>query len=140
MSDSTPAGEALAAATKSAEPTHPWLDWVVQHANVADIMLAVLLLGAAWVVWKAQRRDDFDFADMLRDDTTGKPTVLRLAIMGSFAVSSWVVMHDTLANNLSDQQFWAYLGIWSGAAILRYIAEKWDGHLPWSKGDERRSG
>jgi cbb3-type cytochrome oxidase subunit 3 len=111
------------------------MTWLVAHSNFADLALVVMLFGAIWIVWKAQKRTDFDFADMLRDDTTNKPTVLRFAIMGSFAVSSWIVMHDTLADNLSDQQFWAYLVIWSGAAVLRYIAERWNGQLPWSKHD-----
>jgi hypothetical protein len=137
MADSIPAAEALTAATTSTS-ARTWADWLISHLNTADIVLVVLLLAACWVVWKAQQRTDFDFADMLKDDTTGKPTALRMAILGSFAISSWVVMHDTLGNNLSDQQFWAYLVTWSGAAILRYVAERWNGQLPWSRPDEHR--
>jgi len=123
-----------AEAAPAAAPESPaWLHWAVTHANAADIVLVFLLIGACWVVWKAQSREDFDFADMLRDDTSNKPTPLRFAIIGSFAISSWVVMHDTLANNLSDPQWIFYLVTWSGAAIMRVFAERWDGRLPWAK-------
>jgi hypothetical protein len=117
-----------------------WLAWMLSHVNAADTVLVVLLIGAAWVVWMAQRREDFDFADMLKDDGTGKATPLRFAIIGSFAVSSWVVMHDTLASNLSDTQWVVYLVTWSGAAIMRVFAEKWDGRMPWVRGDAPGAG
>src|SRR5882672_1874936 len=59
------------------------------HTNTADIMLVLLLLVATWVVWRAQQRQDFDFAEMLQDDSH-KASALRLGVLGSFAISSWI--------------------------------------------------
>jgi hypothetical protein len=97
--------------------------WIEAHANTADIMLVVLLLVAAWVVWKAQTRADFDFAEMLQDDSH-KASALRLGVLGSFAISSWIVLHDTLAGTISDWQFGVYLGVWSGAKVAETFAQR----------------
>lgn len=112
------------------EAIAPVSDWF--HANIDAAVLAVLLLFTVWIVFKAQQRNDFDWAKMLKDES-GKESALNLGIFGSFAVSTWIVMHDTLAKELSDQQFWAYLITWSGARILVLAAQKWDGRLPWAK-------
>jgi hypothetical protein len=100
--------------------------WIEAHANTADIMLVVLLLVAAWVVWKAQQRQDFDFAEMLVDQDH-KASALRLGILGSFAISSWIVLHDTLAGTISDWQFGTYLTVWSGAKVAETFAQRWGG-------------
>jgi hypothetical protein len=122
-----------AAPIPAAPPIPPWytqlFSWIGAHVGMAEVVLVALLLASAWVVWQAQKRDDFDFAKMLKDET-GKESALNMAILGSFAVSTWVIMHDTLANNLSDSQWWGYLITWSGARILALAANKWDGQLP----------
>lgn len=107
-------------------------DWASTHIDLAVVVLVGLLLGAAWVIWMAQKRADFDFATMLRDDN-GKESAVNMAILGSFAISSWVIMHDTLASTLTDSQLGWYLGIWSGARVVIIAAQKWNGTLPWSK-------
>lgn len=108
--------------------------WIEGHVGLAEVMLVILLLAGAWVVWKAQQRDDFDFAKMLKDES-GKESPLNMGILGSFAISTWVVMHDTLASNLSDGQWYAYLATWSAARVFIVAAGKWDGRLPFVRGE-----
>jgi hypothetical protein len=102
--------------------------------DLPAVILFLLLVAALFVVLAAQRRPDFDFANMLKD-STGKESALNMGILGSFAISSWVIMHDTLSATLTDMQFFSYLGIWSGAKVLAVAAEKWNGQLPWAKKD-----
>jgi hypothetical protein len=128
-----PAAAAPAAAVSSA-PAHGWLDWIAVHVGLAEIVLVFLLMSMIYVVWKAQQRQDFDFAKMLKDET-GKESVLNFGIMISLATSTWVIMHDTLSNNMSDNQWYAYLITWSAARIFIVAAGKWDGRLPWAKKD-----
>lgn len=97
--------------------------WLKANADLATVTLVAMLLVAAWIMWKAQKRSDFDFAQMLLDEA-GKPSALRLSIMGSFAISSWVVMHDTLDNTLTDWEFVSYLAVWSGAKVADTFAQK----------------
>ena len=101
--------------------------------DVQALLLVVLLAVGLWVIWRAQRRADFDWADALRDEA-GKPSALRFGVLVAIAVTSWVVMKVALAKSEDlPQIFWAYLFAWSGAPILREVAAKWNGVLPWSK-------
>lgn len=95
-------------------------------------ILLVMLLAALYVMVKAQQRDDFDFGRMLRDEN-GKESALRLAILGSFAVTSWTVCYVTVKEVLEWWHIAIYCFTWSGAAVMRDVAAKWDGRLPWSK-------
>ncbi len=56
-----------------------------------NIVLALTLAIIVYVVVKAQSREDFDFADFLRDET-GKPSVFRLIAFITAAASIWVLM------------------------------------------------
>ena len=99
--------------------------------DIPAAVLAVILLGALYVVHKAQEREDFDFADMLRDDND-KPSALRLGIFVCLAVSSWALIYDTIhQKELDPQAFGIYILVWSGAKIAEKIvdmvAAKWVG-------------
>ena len=101
--------------------------------DVPALVLALLLLLALLVMWRAQRRADFDWADMLRD-AEGKPSAMRFAVMVAVASTTWVLMKASVQK--SDdlvQILWAYLLAWSGAPVLRELAQKWNGVLPWGK-------
>jgi hypothetical protein len=102
-------------------------------ADLPAMILIVLLLAMGWMCLQAQRRSDFDFARMLRDDN-GKESALNLGILGSFAISSWTIMHEAFKGSLDSQLFWAYCMTWSGARVFIVAAQKWDGRLPWAKG------
>lgn len=109
------------------------LSWLNAHADTANILL-VFLMGVAWRIGVlAQRREDFDFAEMLRDEL-GKASALRLGVLGSFAVSSWTLVHEALATgSIEPQLYWAYLATWSGAMVFIKAVDKWEGKLPWTK-------
>lgn len=109
--------------------------WFNRHIDLPAVILFLLLVGAVFVIWVAQKRADFDFANMLKD-STGKESALNMGILGSFAISSWVVMHDTITTTLTDGQFFGYLGVWSGAKVMAVAAEKWNGALPWAQKDK----
>jgi hypothetical protein len=100
--------------------------------DLAAAVLGVLLLATAFVLWRAARNGKFDFSAMLRD-SEGKESALRLGILVSLAVSSWVIVKTALANTLDPQFFWAYLFTWSGALVFVKAVERWNGVLPWSK-------
>jgi hypothetical protein len=100
--------------------------------DLAAAVLALLLLWTAFVLWRAARNGKFDFSQMLRD-AEGKESALRLGVLVSLAISSWVVVKDALDGSSDPQLVWAYLFTWSGALVFVKAVEKWDGRLPWSK-------
>jgi hypothetical protein len=109
-------------------------NWVQVQLDVPTVVLLFLTLVSLYIGWRAQTRKDFDFGNMLRDEA-GKESAVRFGVLGSFAVSSWVLMRESMAVGSVDAQlFLAYLVTWSGALVFVKGVEKWDGHLPWAKG------
>ena len=104
------------------------------NIDLPAIILFVMLLLSGYVMFMAQRREDFDFGNMLRDEQ-GKESTVRICALISMAVSSWALMnHALLAGASMDWKLFAlYVGTWSGALVFIKMAERWDGHLPWSK-------
>lgn len=109
------------------------LAWLFGRMDLPGVVLAILLMFIAFIAWRAQVRSDFDFGRMLKDET-GKESAIRMGVLGSFAVSSWVLMSETLKQGGVDPQLYGlYLVTWSGALVFVKAAEKWNGVLPWSK-------
>jgi hypothetical protein len=100
-----------------------WTQW----ASPANVILLVTLILLLVVVALAQRRDDFDWADALRDDSTDKITVLRVTAIGAFGVSSWVVMHEATENQMTDTMFLIYCVTWSSSILLSKFLDRWSG-------------
>lgn len=87
------------------------------------LSLVAMLAITVYIIFAAQRRDDFDWGQALRDDN-GKVSALRLGIFAAIAVSSWLLIYVTMnvikKGDDLEQLFpfyAAYLGIWSGAKV-----------------------
>lgn len=104
------------------------------NIDLPALILFVMLLMAAFVMWRAQSRRGFDFGNMLRDEN-GKESAVRIGVLVSLAISSWYVMnHALLAGaNSNPQIFGLYVFAWSGALVFVKAADKWNGSLPWGK-------
>ena len=92
--------------------------WLSMVDFPATVLLVMLLLGV-YIMHKTQQNPDnnFDFADMLRDDG-GKPSAFRLAVFACLAISSWVIMSIVVTTHAIDLWvFGFYLIVWSGAKI-----------------------
>lgn len=105
-----------------------FIAWLSASVSVPTLVLfALLVLGFA-VAFKAQERQDFDFADMLRDDSH-KPSALRLAIFVSLAISSWLVVYTALDTKYSEDfvlnLIALYLIVWSGVKVVEKLVEVW---------------
>lgn len=98
--------------------------WLTMVDFPATVLLVMLLLGV-YVLYKTQQdpHNDFDFADMLRDEN-GKPSAFRLGIFASLAISSWVIMSIVVTTHSIDLWvFGFYLIIWSSAKIADKLAD-----------------
>lgn len=91
--------------------------------DVPAAILAIMVILAMYVIYKAQQRDDFDFGDMLKDDNN-RPSALRFGIFTSLGVSSWVVIYDTINFSGADPYVLViYVSFWSGAPIAAKFVE-----------------
>ena len=96
------------------------LEAIKAFTSYIDVPTLILLgmLGFAWsIVHKAQKREDFDFGNMLKDES-GKESAHRLTAIGSFAVSTWYIMYYGMhVTNPDPVIFGIYVGAWSGTAV-----------------------
>ena len=104
--------------------TIDFLTFLFAEFDVPSMVLAVMGLFGVWVMIRAQRRDDFDWGDALKDET-GKLSAMRLAVFVSLAISSWLLIYIAMnaVKSAADLDllfkfFIAYLAIWSGAKIV----------------------
>lgn len=99
-------------------------DVVLQWINPTNLIFILLLAFIVLVVIAAENKPDFEWANSLKDEN-GKESVVRFASLGSFVVSTWVVMTLTVGGKLTDDIFLYYLATWSGSLILAKFAEAW---------------
>jgi len=94
--------------------------WAKTNLDFPAVILLLILVLGLWVLLKTQRNpnNNFNFADMLRDDT-GKPSAYRLAIFVCLAVSTWAMMYMAIATQgkLDPAIFAWYITVWSGAKV-----------------------
>lgn len=96
--------------------------------NTANLLLTVLLLSFVWIGVQASKKVGFDWSEMLKG-ADGKPSSLRLGILVSIAVSSWVLVYSFLnKTNSSSDLVWLfgiYLAVWSGAKVAEKMVDGW---------------
>lgn len=96
------------------------MDWL----KPANAMLAVTLLAAIFVVIRAQSRDDFDFADMLKDESN-KPSLFRMLSIGAFGASAYTLMLYALSEKVTEWMWMWFLIAWSGASVIAKAIDAW---------------
>lgn len=90
---------------------------ILQHyANPANLLLFVFIFGAGLLMFKLQRRKDFDWAQLVMDEK-GFVSAGRFLALGAFMVTSWVVMTMAMGNTLQEAFGLGYLAAWSGTMI-----------------------
>ena len=108
------------------------------------ISLAFILLSGlvVYVLFQVQKREDFDFAEMLKSN--GKPSASRLGMLLSLVISSFIVLQVAFAelSNPSPNSparlvdvLGLYLGVFAGAKVLEKGIDAWKsntdgGYLP----------
>ena len=97
----------------------PWLTPI-------NLVLFLMLVATWFIIKRAHAGGKFDFGNLLRDEE-GKESGLRLAAIGSFAISSWVIMQLTVTAAITETYYGIYLLTWSGSAVLAKAIEVWKG-------------
>jgi hypothetical protein len=89
------------------------------------LMLAILALVLLLVVRSIDRRNKSQASKLNLDDlllgSDGKASKAAFVMGGSFLVTSWIVIFQTLNKTLSDLTFAAYVGAWVVPAVTVLI-------------------
>lgn len=89
------------------------------------ILVAILGLVILVIVWSLERRSKNTASQIHLDDlllgADGKASKAAFVMGGSFVVTTWVVIFETLNKSLSDITFAAYVGAWVVPAVTVLI-------------------
>ena len=101
------------------------------HAFTFDRLIPLLSLSLiaglfVWVLFAAQRRDDFDASEFLRGDDA-KLSWGRLSAFVCLMTTTWVVFTRTLNDKLTIEELTLYAVTWSGSMVLLQAIEAWKG-------------
>ena len=90
------------------------------------VVLAAVALFVSWrlIVRSRSRGSEINLDDLLIDDATGKISKAAAVMMGSFFVTSWIVVYQTLTDKLTDLTFSAYIGGWVVPAVTRILTNR----------------
>lgn len=98
-------------------------DAVTSYIDIPAVVLGVMLTAAWGMVHSAQKRPDFDFGNMLKDEN-GKESSTRLAVLVAMCFSSWSLMYDTIHNKEVDRYaLLIYLVVWSGTKVAEKLSD-----------------
>ncbi|MEO8153551.1 MAG: hypothetical protein ABI605_10815 [Rhizobacter sp.] len=89
-------------------------------------MLFSMSLLFIWVLFKAQKRDDFDASMFLRNDR-GVLAPERLWGFVCFMTHTWAYASLVLSGKAADRDTLIYGGLWSGTAVAFQVLETWRG-------------
>ena len=87
-----------------------------------DWMLTILAVGVGIIaisIWKAQRRPDFDFFDLLMEN--GRVSRIAFWFMAAGAVSTWVIIDLEIKGKLDPTMFGLWLTAWVGPLIAKMV-------------------
>lgn len=87
-----------------------------------DAALLVVALAIFWSMYRAHRNAAFTFNvfDILMDN--GRVSRLACVFMGSFLVSSWVMVRMTFDGKMTEGLFMAYGTVWVAPIIAKLFS------------------
>lgn len=107
---------------------------LIAKINITSLAFILLSGLVVYVLFQVQKREDFDFAEMLKSN--GKPSASRLGMLLSLVISSFIVLQVAFAelSNLSPNSparlvdvLGLYLGVFAGAKVLEKGIDAWKG-------------
>jgi hypothetical protein len=90
------------------------------------VSLALVATLFAVVLFQAQKRDDFDWSEFLRDESK-KLSWGRLGAFVCLMTHSWTVFARTLNDRITVEELGLYAITWSGSLVLLQAIDAWKG-------------
>ena len=123
--------------TGNMEQIYNLLSFIFERISISTFILFLVMILLFYIAWNTQSRKDFDFADMLRNGGSRKPSATRLASLICLIITSWGIVYAFLAvlgrPALVDKEyltmlttlFGIYMGIWSGSKVVEKAIDAW---------------
>lgn len=89
------------------------------------VVLLIMFAVAARLLFLAQKRDDFDIANFMKNDANKESSAILISFF-AFGVHTWYLMVSLLQKGPNTDLFTTYGVVWSCSIALA----KWDGKLP----------
>ena len=91
-----------------------------------DLDTTVLLIASSFFVmllwgWHSAEGVRFNLSEMLTDSNTNRVSLRKFGQLLALMISTWVLIHETRANRLSEWLYFGYMAAWTAANI----AGKW---------------
>lgn len=88
-------------------------------------VFAIILMLAVRAILKRNNDDKshIDLDDLLIDPETKKISKAAAILLGSFAVSSWVLLYQVLTEHMSDTNYLGYMAVFATPAVVKLIVD-----------------
>lgn len=94
------------------------------NLRAADAGIIIVALAIAWSLYRAHRDQNglsaFNLFDLLMEN--GRVSRLACVFMGSFLVSSWVVVRVTIDGKMTDLLYAAYGTMWVAPIVAKLFS------------------
>lgn len=87
--------------------------------SIAFLCIAGMMVIGFLITWH-RADDDFDLKQAFVDSVTGKIAIEKVAFTGAFLAMTWVLIHMTLQDKLTEWYVLAYTGPF---ALLRGVSQ-----------------
>lgn len=112
------------------------LKFIFREISISTFILFIVATFLFYIAWHTQSRKDFDFADMLRNGASRKPSGTRLASLVCLIFTSWGLVYaflTVLGKATLDKDYFSfltslfgiYMGIWSGSKVVEKAIDAW---------------
>ena len=89
--------------------------------RASDGALLIVALALCWSLYRAHRADtSFNLLDLIMLD--GRVSRIAFVFLGSFVVTSWIMVRITQDGKMTDLLFAAYGAMWVAPVVTRLLA------------------
>jgi cbb3-type cytochrome oxidase subunit 3 len=107
------------------------------EVQVKDLVALTILFGQLvlllYILYRAQKRKDFDAANFLKDES-GKESATRAFAFVCLAVMSWGFAMLIFLDRMTEYYFLVFGALWAGTPVAMEMAKRWNGSLPFGGG------
>lgn len=100
------------------------------HFDNMALILAGILISLIFAAWRLQRNpeNDFNILDLLMEN--GHVSKAAVVMMGSFSLTSWMMIQLTLAGKMTEGYFGLYSAAWIAPVVVKLITQGPTGRAP----------
>lgn len=93
--------------------------------RAADAALLIVALAIGWSMYRAHKSGDaafvhFNLMDLIMEN--GRVSKLACVFMGSFGVTSWIMVRLTLDGKMTEMLFSAYAAAWIAPIVAKLFS------------------